>query len=65
MSAERVGRGSGRIVVGVSGGGTNLRALHAAAVRDELGGEIVLVFADRDCPALAWAAGQEIGRAHV
>ncbi len=45
-----------RIAVGVSGTGSNLRALHAAAVRGELGGVIVLVFADRPCPALDWAA---------
>ena len=38
---------SGRIAVGVSGTGSNLRALVAAAGRSELGGEIVLVFADR------------------
>ena len=56
---------SGRIVVGVSGGGTNLRALGAAASRGELGGEIVLVFADRDCPALAWAEEQGIETALV
>ncbi|MEO8274151.1 MAG: bifunctional phosphoribosylaminoimidazolecarboxamide formyltransferase/IMP cyclohydrolase [Chloroflexota bacterium] len=51
---------SGRIAVGVSGAGSNLRALAAAALRGELGGEISLVFADRDCPALAWAAEQGI-----
>jgi phosphoribosylaminoimidazolecarboxamide formyltransferase/IMP cyclohydrolase len=45
----------GRIAVGVSGAGSNLRALHAAAARGELGGEIVLAFADRACPALEWA----------
>ena len=51
---------SGRVAVGVSGAGSNLRALAAAAARGELGGEIALVFADRDCPALAWAAEQGI-----
>jgi phosphoribosylaminoimidazolecarboxamide formyltransferase/IMP cyclohydrolase len=56
---------SGRIVVGVSGGGTNLRALAAAGSRGELGGTIVLVFADRDCPALAWAVEQGIETAVV
>jgi phosphoribosylaminoimidazolecarboxamide formyltransferase/IMP cyclohydrolase len=55
----------GRIAVGVSGGGSNLRALHAAAARGELGGEIVLVFADRDCPALGWAAEAGIETALV
>src|SRR5260221_5277431 len=47
---------SGRLAVGVSSAGSNLRALAAAADRGELGGPIALVFADRDCPALAWAA---------
>ncbi len=47
---------SGRIAVAVSGAGSNLRALHAAAERGELGGEIVLVVADRPCPAIEWAA---------
>ncbi|MBA2701719.1 MAG: bifunctional phosphoribosylaminoimidazolecarboxamide formyltransferase/IMP cyclohydrolase [Chloroflexi bacterium] len=56
---------SGRIAVGVSGAGSNLRALHAAALRGELGGAIVLVFADRACPALDWAAGQGIETALV
>jgi phosphoribosylaminoimidazolecarboxamide formyltransferase / IMP cyclohydrolase len=45
----------GRIAVGVSGAGSNLRALVAAADRGELGGDIVLVFGDRACPAIAWA----------
>jgi phosphoribosylaminoimidazolecarboxamide formyltransferase/IMP cyclohydrolase len=54
---------SGRIAVGVSGAGSNLRALAAAAGRGELGGEIVLVFADRACPALDWAAEQGIDTA--
>ena len=56
---------SGRIAVGVSGAGSNLRALHASAARGELGGEIVLVFADRACPALGWAAEQGIDTALV
>ena len=51
-------RAPGRIAVGVSGAGSNLRALAAAAERGELGGSIVLVFADRPCPALDWAAEQ-------
>jgi len=51
---------SGRIAVGVSGTGSNLRALAAAAGRGELGGEIALVFADRSCPGLDWAAEQGI-----
>ena len=56
---------SGRIVVGVSGTGSNLRALAAAGARGELGGEIVLVFADRPCPALDWAVEQGIEAALV
>jgi phosphoribosylaminoimidazolecarboxamide formyltransferase/IMP cyclohydrolase len=54
-----------RIAVAVSGVGSNLRALHAAARRGELGGEIVLVVADRACPALDWAAEQGIDTALV
>jgi phosphoribosylaminoimidazolecarboxamide formyltransferase/IMP cyclohydrolase len=46
---------SARIAVGVSGAGSNLRALAAAAARAEIGGEIALVFADRACPAIDWA----------
>ncbi len=57
--------GHGRIAVGVSGAGSNLRALAAAAARGELGGAIVLVFADRACPALDWAAEQGIETALV
>ncbi len=55
----------GRIAVGVSGRGSNLRALAAAADRGELGGTIVLVFADRPCPALDWAVEQGIETALV
>jgi phosphoribosylglycinamide formyltransferase-1 len=47
---------SGRIAVGVSGTGSNLAALLAAAGRGELGSGIGLVFADRSCPALDLAA---------
>ncbi|MGZ8515351.1 MAG: bifunctional phosphoribosylaminoimidazolecarboxamide formyltransferase/IMP cyclohydrolase [Candidatus Limnocylindrales bacterium] len=56
---------TGRIAVGVSGSGSNLRALAASAERGELGGEIALVFADRACPALDWAAEQGIETAFV
>jgi phosphoribosylaminoimidazolecarboxamide formyltransferase/IMP cyclohydrolase len=56
---------SGRIAIGVSGTGSNLRALVAAAGRGELGGEVTLVFADRACPALDWAAEQGIETALV
>ncbi|MGH2407214.1 MAG: bifunctional phosphoribosylaminoimidazolecarboxamide formyltransferase/IMP cyclohydrolase [Candidatus Limnocylindrales bacterium] len=58
-------RRPGRIAVGVSGAGSNLRALAAAARRGTLGGEIVLVFADRPCPALEWAAGEGLATALV
>jgi phosphoribosylaminoimidazolecarboxamide formyltransferase/IMP cyclohydrolase len=51
---------TGRVAVGVSGAGSNLRALAAAARRNELGGDITLVFADRECPALAWASEEGI-----
>ena len=45
----------GRIAVGVSGSGSNLRALAARIARGALDAEIALVFADRACPAIAWA----------
>jgi phosphoribosylaminoimidazolecarboxamide formyltransferase/IMP cyclohydrolase len=57
--------GAARIAVGVSGAGSNLRALVAAGGRSGLGGSIVLVFADRACPALAWAAEQGIETALI
>jgi len=63
--SEAVTAAAARIVVGVSGTGSNLRALVAAGGRGELGGSIALVFADRDCPALAWAAEQGIDTALV
>ena len=47
-----------RIAVGVSGTGSNLRALHAAAQRGALDAEIALVFADRECAAIDWAVEQ-------
>jgi phosphoribosylaminoimidazolecarboxamide formyltransferase / IMP cyclohydrolase len=56
---------TGRIAVAVSGTGSNLQALHAAAARGELGGTIALVVADRPCPALDWAAEQGIDTALV
>ena len=57
--------GGGRIAVGVSGEGSNLRAVHAAAQRGELGGQVAVVFADRACPAIEWATGQGIRTAIV
>ena len=49
----------GRIAVGVSGSGSNLRALLARIDRGALDASIALVFADRACPAIAWA--EEVG----
>ena len=46
---------SRRIAVGVSGSGSNLRALAARIDRRALDAEVALVFADRPCPAIAWA----------
>jgi phosphoribosylaminoimidazolecarboxamide formyltransferase / IMP cyclohydrolase len=57
--------GEPRIAVGVSGSGSNLKALHAAASRGELGAKLALVFADRDCPAIVWAAEQGIETAVI
>ena len=65
MSDEDLTARPVRIAVGVSGAGSNLRALHAAAQRGELGGAIVLVFADRACSALEWAREQGIDSALV
>ena len=56
---------SGRIAVAVSGMGNNLRAIAAAARRGELGGDVVLVLADRHCPAIDWATEQGIDTALV
>jgi phosphoribosylaminoimidazolecarboxamide formyltransferase/IMP cyclohydrolase len=44
-----------RVAVCVSGRGSNLRALHRAERQGALGGSIVLVLADRECPGLAYA----------
>lgn len=56
---------AGRIAVAVSGQGSNLRALVAAQRRGGLGGEIVLVVADRDCLALEFAEKRGIATAVV
>ena len=48
----------GRIAVAVSGAGSNLQALHAAAERGELGGTIVLVVAAHECENFGEAAGR-------
>ncbi len=56
LNRERLGR----VAVGASGAGSNLRALVAAARRGTLGGEVSLVFADRECPAVEWASDEGI-----
>ena len=57
---------SGRIAVGVSGAGSNLRALVAAADRGaSSAARSSSSFADRACPALDWAAEQGIDTALV
>ena len=55
----------GRIAVGVSGAGTNLRALADAIGRGEVPARIALVFADRECPAVSWAEEAGIDTALV
>ncbi len=54
-----------RIAVGVSGQGSNLRALRAAERRGILGGSITTVFADRPCPGMDWATEQGIPVVYV
>ncbi len=54
-----------RLAVGVSGAGSNLRALAAVAQRGALGADLALVFADRPCPALDWAIEQGIETAMI
>ena len=56
---------SNRIAVGVSGSGSNLRALQARIERQALAARIALVFADRPCPALDWAAEQGLDTALI
>jgi len=56
---------AGRVAVAVSGEGSNLRGLVAAERRGGLGGSVVLVVADRDCPALEFAESQGIATAVV
>ncbi|MHB8458981.1 MAG: bifunctional phosphoribosylaminoimidazolecarboxamide formyltransferase/IMP cyclohydrolase [Candidatus Limnocylindrales bacterium] len=65
MIAPLVASSAGRIAVAVSGAGSNLRALVEAERQGTLGGRIVLVVADRPCPALAWAAEEGIDTALV
>ncbi len=68
MTSPRGARGpagASRMAVGVSGAGSNLRALAAAAGRAELGADLALVFSDRACPALDWAMERGIETALV
>jgi phosphoribosylaminoimidazolecarboxamide formyltransferase/IMP cyclohydrolase len=53
------------IAVGVSGGGSNLRALVEATRTGTLAADVVLVFGDRSCPAVDWAIEQGIETAVV
>lgn len=52
-----------RLAVFVSGQGTGLQGLYPAL--PELGLELVLVAADRPCPAMAWARQQAIPTAEI
>jgi phosphoribosylaminoimidazolecarboxamide formyltransferase / IMP cyclohydrolase len=59
-------RGPTRLAIGVSGAGSNLRNLANAAERlPQSIGEIAVVFADRECPALDWALEQGLDTAFV
>ncbi|MGC8633300.1 MAG: bifunctional phosphoribosylaminoimidazolecarboxamide formyltransferase/IMP cyclohydrolase [Candidatus Limnocylindrales bacterium] len=53
------------IAVCVSGRGSSLRAISRAQGEGWLGGRVVLVLADRPCPALDWARDQSIPTAVV
>ncbi|CAN5747714.1 hypothetical protein BH23CHL7_BH23CHL7_16990 [soil metagenome] len=53
------------VAVGVSGEGTNLRALRRVEKRGLLNGRIGLVFADRPCAALGFAADEGLPTALV
>src|ERR671915_1309166 len=48
---------AGRIVVLISGAGSNLQALAAACQRGEVPGAVVGIVADRWCEGLEWARG--------
>ena len=56
---------SGRIVVLISGTGTNLEALIDACHRGDVPGDVVAVVADRDCLGLTLAKRRGIGAALV
>ncbi len=57
--------GASRVAVCVSGEGTNLRALYARQRGGALAGSIALVVADRPCPALAFAADENLATALI
>ena len=58
--------GQPRLAIGVSGNGSNLRALVAAVERTPMTiGQVVVVFADRPCSALDWAIDQSLDTALV
>ena len=57
--------GSGRVAVGVSGCGLQPAGARGCGGPGRAGWRDPLVFADRDCPALAWAAEQGIETALV
>jgi phosphoribosylaminoimidazolecarboxamide formyltransferase/IMP cyclohydrolase len=54
-----------RIAVGVSGTGSNLRALVAAAGAGALDADVTFAFADRACSGLAWATEAGIDTALI
>lgn len=56
---------AGRIVVLISGGGSNMEALSDACERKEVGAEVVAVVADRDCLGLKAAEKRGTARALV
>jgi phosphoribosylglycinamide formyltransferase-1 len=56
---------TGRIVVLISGSGTNMEELAAACDRGDVPGDVVGVVADRDCVGLALAKARQIDTALV
>jgi phosphoribosylglycinamide formyltransferase 1 len=56
---------AGRIVVLISGSGTNMLALADACDRGEVPGQVVAAVADRDCDGLKGAAARQIETALV
>jgi phosphoribosylglycinamide formyltransferase-1 len=51
---------AGRIVVLISGSGSNMQALVEACRRNEVPGEVVAVVADRPCPGIDLADGLDV-----